>query len=277
VFERLTKRETANLRRHYQAWQLSQFLHGEQGALLSASKIVQQVPHIDAKYYAATQVIDEARHLEAYSRLLREKFELTYPVTPPLQALLSDVLSDRRWDMTYLGVQVLLEGLALAAFAHYRQLSKNPLVAAINAYVMEDEARHVAFGRIALRDYYPQLSAAERDEREEFVVEACYRLRDRFEAIELWQELGLPTDECVTHIKHSSAMQRYRAHLFSRIVPVVKEIGLWGPRIQKGYEQLGILEFAEVDPDALTAHDERVAEGWDRRQGIVPTTARPKT
>src|SRR5262249_52503558 len=151
-FERLTPTELANLRRHFQSWQLSQFMHGEQGALICTAKIVQQVPSIDAKFYAATQVIDEARHVEAYSRLLHDKFELAYPITPTLQRLLDDVLSDSRWDMTYLGMQVLIEGLALAAFAMIRDQSQNPLAASVNAYVMQDEARHVAFGRFALRD-----------------------------------------------------------------------------------------------------------------------------
>ena len=114
IWSRMSKAEQANLRRHSQAWQVSQFLHGEQGALVCAAKIVQQVPQIDAKYFAATQVMDEARHVEAYSRLLREKFELAYPITPPLKALLNNVVSDTRWDMTYLGMQVLIEGLALA-------------------------------------------------------------------------------------------------------------------------------------------------------------------
>jgi len=172
IWNRLTAKERANLRRHLQAQQLSQFLHGEQGALLCAAKIVQQVPNVDAKFYAATQVVDEARHVEAYARLLHDKFELAYPITPTLKSLLNDVLTDSRWDITYLGMQVLIEGLALAAFASIRDHAKNPLAAAVNAYVMEDEARHVAFGRIALRDYYPQLSEAERDEREEFAVEA---------------------------------------------------------------------------------------------------------
>jgi hypothetical protein len=170
IWNRLTKKEKANVRRHAQAWQLSQFLHGEQGALICASKIVQQVPRMDAKYYAATQVVDEARHVEAYSRLLHEKFELVYPINPQLKHLLNDVLSDSRWDMTYLGMQVLVEGLALAAFQQIRDAAKNPLAAQVNAYVMQDEARHVAFGRIALREYYPQLTQKERDEREEFAA-----------------------------------------------------------------------------------------------------------
>src|SRR5947207_3014563 len=172
------------------------------------------------KLYAATQVIDEARHVEAYSRLLHDKFELAYPITPTLQRLLDNVLTDSRWDMTYLGMQVLIEGLALAAFAQIRDQSQNPLAAAVNAYVMQDEARHVAFGRFALRDYYPTLTQAERDEREEFAVEACYLMRDRFQAAEGWETLGLPVDRCAAYMLESGFMQRYRSALFSRIVPI---------------------------------------------------------
>src|SRR5204863_526714 len=154
-----------------------------------------QVPDADAKLYAATQVVDEARHVEAYGKLV-DKFGVAYPLTPSLRTLLDQVLRDSRWDMTYLGMQVIIEGLALAAFAAIRNLAQNPLARAINAYVMEDEARHVAFGRLALRDYYPQLSEAERGEREAFVIEACRLMRHRFDAAELWHTLGLPTEEC---------------------------------------------------------------------------------
>jgi hypothetical protein len=267
-FARLTAQAKADVRRHYQAWQLSQFLHGEQGALICTAKIVQQVPRIDAKYYAATQVIDEARHVEAYSRLLHEKFELAYPINPPLQTLLDQILRDSRWDMTYLGMQILIEGLALAAFQLIRDGAKNPLAAAVNAYVMQDEARHVAFGRLALRDYYPMLTEKERDEREQFVVEACFLMRDRFLAEEVWERLGLPVDECIPHVDGSEWMREFRRYLFTRIVPNIKAIGLWGPRVRGAYEKMGILGFADVDAEALQREDERVAEEFDRRHGI---------
>jgi len=266
-FAKLTAREKAELRRHYQAWQLSQFLHGEQGALVCTAKIVQQVPNMDAKYYAATQVVDEARHVEAYSRLLHEKFELAYPINSHLRALLDQILRDSRWDMTYLGMQILIEGLALAAFQLIRDGAKNPLCASVNAYVMQDEARHVAFGRLALRDYYPQLTDRERDEREEFVVDACYLMRDRFLAEEVWQHLGLPLAECMAHTDTSSWMQQFRSYLFSRIVPNIKQIGLWGPRVRKAYADMGILGFADLDAEAIQADDERVARDFDRRRG----------
>jgi hypothetical protein len=267
VWRKLTVREQANVRRHTQAWQLSQFLHGEQGALVCTAKIVQQVPSIDAKFYAATQVMDEARHVEAYARLLHEKFELAYPITPTLKRLLNDVLADARWDMTYLGMQVLIEGLALAAFAQIRDQAQNPLAAAVNAYVMQDEARHVAFGRLALRDYYPQLTDAERDEREEFAVEACYLMRDRFLAEEVWETLGLPVEACVGYVEASADMRRFRSELFTRIVPTIKDIGLWGPKIRRAYSNMGVIGFAEVDAEKLMRNDERVAEEFDARFG----------
>jgi P-aminobenzoate N-oxygenase AurF len=231
IWNRMTEAERRRVRHHLQASQISQFMHGEQGALIATAKIVQTVPDIDSKFYAATQVMDEARHVEAYSRLLHEKFELAYPITHGLSALLEQGLSDNRWDMTYLTMQILIEGLALAAFQRIRDQSRNPLAAAVNAYVMQDEARHVAFGRIALRDYYPQLSEAERGEREEFVVEACWHMRDRFNQLEVWQRLGLPIEECLEIVDRSEAMNLFRSRIFSRIVPTVRDIGLWGPRV----------------------------------------------
>jgi hypothetical protein len=273
VWARLDNAEKARVRTHFQAWQLSQFLHGEQGALVCTAKIVQQVPAVDAKFYAATQVIDEARHVEAYARLLHEKFELVYPINPHLKQLLNDTLADSRWDFTYLGMQVLIEGVALAAFGLIRDQATNPLARSVTAYVMQDEARHVAFGRLALREYYPQLTAKERDEREQFIVEGCYLLRDRFLAEEVWEALGLPVEECKHYVERSEMMRIYRTSLFTRIVPTIKEIGLWGPRVQKAYADMGILGFAEADLDALALRDEEIAQGFDHRRADVERVA----
>ena len=265
LWNRLTEKEKGKVRHHQQAHSISQFLHGEQGALIATSKIVESVPHIDAKFYAATQVMDEARHVEAYRRLLHEKFELCYPITNGLKTLLEQGLTDSRWDMTYLTMQILIEGLALAAFQRIRDSAGNPLAAAVNAYVMQDEARHVAFGRLSLRDYYPQLSDAERAEREEFVVEACYHMRDRFNQWELWENLGFPAEECAKAVMESEQMKLFRSRLFTRIVPVVKDIGLWGEKVRKAYTDMGVMQLAEVDPEELLDNDHRVAEDFDAR------------
>src|SRR5438105_10649043 len=266
LWNRMNETERRRVRHHLQASQISQFMHGEQGALIATAKIVQTVPDADAKFYAATQVMDEARHVEAYARLLHDKFELAYPITPGLKALLESTISDRRWDMTYLGMQILIEGLALAAFQRIRDTARNPLAAAVNAYVMQDEARHVAFGRLALRDYYPQLTETERDEREQFVVEACYHMRDRFNQREVWETLGLPVEECIQATPQSDQMKQFRTRLFTRIVPTVKDIGLWGSRVQKAYADMGVLEFADVDAEALLENDARVALDFDARR-----------
>ena len=263
IWERLTDKERVHLRRHQQAQTLSQFMHGEQGALMAAARIVQTAPDLDAKFYAATQVMDEARHVEAYARLLNEKLGIAYPITPGLKSLLETVLTDRRWDMTYLGMQILIEGLALAAFQRIRDFAKNRLAASVNAYVMQDEARHVAFGRLALRDLYPQLTEGERREREEFVVEACYHMRDRFDQKELWENLGLPVKEAIEAAMASENMRLFRKRLFSRIVPTVKDIGLWGGGVQKAFADMGAIEFADVDSAVLLERDNRVAEEFD--------------
>jgi len=226
LWDRMGDKDKIMLRQHQQAQSLSQFMHGEQGALMAAARIVQMAPDLDAKFYAATQVMDEARHVEAYARLLNEKLGIAYPITPGLKSLLETVMTDRRWDMTYLGMQILIEGLALAAFQRIRDYARNRLAASVNAYVMQDEARHVAFGRLALRDFYPQLTDAERREREDFVVEACYQMRDRFNQRELWEHLGLPVESAVDAAMNSENMQLFRKRLFSRIVPTIKNIGL---------------------------------------------------
>lgn len=272
AFEKMSRKEKANVRKHFQAWQLSQFMQGEQGALICTAKIVTQVPDMDSKFYASTQVIDEARHVESYKMLL-SKFNLVYPMTKPLQTLIEQTLRDSRWDMTYLGMQVVIEGLALAAFAQIRDHAQNPLAAAVNAYVMQDESRHVAFGRLALRDYYPQLSEKERDEREEFLLEASYLMRDRFDAVEVWQNLGLDPVECAEHMYHSGFMTKFRSSLFQRIVPIVKDVGLWGTRIRKGYEEMGVIDYAKQDVEAMQANDDFIAREFDARRKHIESVA----
>src|SRR4051812_45588427 len=152
MWERSSAEVKQSWRRHQISWQFSQFLHGEQGAMITAAKIVETVPDIDSKFYSATQTMDEARHVEIFSKFLHEKIGMIYPINNNLQNLLGDTLTDSRWDMPYLGMQVLIEGLALAAFGVIRDWATKPLPKQILAYVMQDEARHVAFGRMALRD-----------------------------------------------------------------------------------------------------------------------------
>ena len=267
-WDKMSEKERRWLRWNLQAHTICQFMHGEQGALIATAKIVNTVPDMNAKFYAATQVIDEARHVEVYKRLIHDKFKMAYPITPSLKNLLEQTLTDSRWDMTYLGMQVLIEGLALAAFQRIRDTAKNNLAAAVNAYVMQDEARHVTFGRMALREYYPHLTDAERAEREEFTVEALYFMRDRFNQAEVWMRSGLPVKEMLEHAYHSGAMQSFRSRLFTRIVPILKEIGLFGPKVQKALGDMGVMGYAEIDVEKLIANDLRVAEDFDAKKFV---------
>ncbi len=263
---KMSERQREDARRHAASWQFSQFLHGEQGALVCASRIVESAPDLDAKFYGATQVMDEARHVELYARFLQDKIGLVYPVNGQLQRLLAETLSDSRWDMPYLGMQVLIEGLALAAFGLMRDTTTMPLPKQILAYVMQDEARHVAFGRLALRDYYKQITEAERREREDFVIEGCYLMRDRIRGFEVWENFGIPVKELKPILDESPYMRMFRSLLFARIVPCVRDIGLWSERLQRAYHDLGVLDMAKQDLEVLMGQDEDIAEKLDRER-----------
>jgi uncharacterized protein YaaN involved in tellurite resistance len=130
---------------------------------------------------------------------------------------------------------------------------------------MQDEARHVAFGRLALRDYYPELTAAERREREEFVIEGSYHLRDRFNSPEMWEQLGMDWKDVGPMLDQSEGQIRFRKRLFSRIVPTVRDIGLWSDKVQKAYTELGGIQYADYNAQDMLDNDAKVAEEFDRK------------
>ncbi len=254
IWDRLTAKEKAKLRHEAITWQLCQFLHGEQGALLATAQIVDAVPWYEAKQYGATQVMDEARHVEVYRRFVQEKLQHEYPVNAQLKTLLDQILTDSRWDMKFLGMQIIVEGLALAAFGTIRDTATNPLLRDLTAAVMEDESRHVAFGVLSLREFCLDLSEKDRNEREEFVYEACVLMRDRITNREVWEAMGLDADECIELADQSDLAKQFRYRLFSKIVPNVKSLGLLSSRQRARFEQLGILEFetnttSDIDQD----------------------------
>jgi hypothetical protein len=267
VFRKLNEAQRAELGHAGAAWTISQFLHTEQGALACAAKLVQCVPWVDAKYYASTQVMDEARHMEAYARYLKYKLEWEFPINPHLAGLLDDVVRDSRWDFTYLGMQVVIEGLALAAFSLQYQLSPDPLLKQITRYVLADEARHVAFGVVSLREAYLSMSAAEIRERQEFCFEACLRLRNRYLAEEVWEYLGLPVAECRELLLHNPAHREFRRSLFSKVVPNLKKLGLldagdgW---LREKFSEIGVLEFEDLDDTSAVYEQMDLAHApWD--------------
>lgn len=251
IWRKLDKqREVPRLRQHLASYMISNFLHGEQGALLATSQIVATAPTADAKLYAAAQVFDEARHVEAYHRYLTEKIQLVYPPSPYLKSLLDTVLTDSRWDMKYLGMQILVEGVALGAFGLIHQTAQEPLIKDITHYIMQDEARHVAFGVMSLKGAFDHMSESELRDREDFIVESSRQLRDRFLAQEVWEAVGLPKKECEEAAERSEMMQMFRRLLFSKIVPNVKRLGLLTPRVRRGFEELDVIEYETWEASA---------------------------
>jgi P-aminobenzoate N-oxygenase AurF len=249
-FERLTAKEKDRLRHGQIALQLSQFLHGEQGALIVASQLVGAVPWIDAKYYAGTQTMDEARHVEVFSRYLTDKLEWQWPVNENLKELLDATITDTRWDFKYLGMQIIIEGLAMAAFGNLFQITQEPLLKELVRYVMKDESRHVAFGVLSLADYYHEMPANELHDREDFIIYACELMRNRLIGDQISDAMGWDRQEVKEKVLSSPQAIMFRQMLFARVVPNLKRLGLLSPRVREAFERLGIIQFEDADPEA---------------------------
>ena len=243
----LADREAIELNLHMNAFMLSQFLHGEQGALLATAKIVETVPWAEAKFYAANQVADEARHVEVYHRYLTEKLGVSYEVHPSLAELLDEILRDSRWDLTYLGMQIMVEGLALAAFGLQKMMmAEEPLIVDITTRIMADESRHVAFGVISLEEVAAQYTPGELREREDFIMEATHLMRERLLMQPVFERLGWDADVWVPWAQNTPFMKGFRQMLFSKIVPNLKRLGLLTPRVREMYAGLDLLRFEHL-------------------------------
>jgi len=251
VYAGLSAAEKNKMKAEIMAWTQSQFLHGEQGALLAAAQLVNAVPDTSSKLYAATQVMDEARHVEVFDRYLHEKVGFSYPINPHLKTLLDLILKDSRWDMKFLGMQIMVEGLALAAFGVTRATIFEPLLKDLTTHVIQDEARHVAYGILSLSNHYSDMKESEVREREDFVYEAARLMRDRFLFQEVWEKMGLPVERCSRIAFDNEGQKLFRQHLFSKIVPAVKRIGLLSPRQRARFEGLGILGYESLPLDDI--------------------------
>ncbi|MFE4974514.1 diiron oxygenase [Kitasatospora sp. NPDC056651] len=283
LWDRLPEEERRVIRRHTSGWLYSQFLHSEQFALIGVGKICQAVSDLDSKMYAATQLMDEARHVEGFNRFISTRIGLRYGLSPSLNSMFEHAMREPRWDFGVLAAHILVENMGLATFGVHRERLQDPLARSFSAFVARDESRHVAFGRLLLRQYYPQLSEAELREREDFVVEGCWALRDRYVDDEIWERLGYG-EEAVKASRRSPAKREFRRLVFMRIVPGLKEIGLFGPRVQAALASMGVLGFQDVDEAALRALDDQAAvdamaarELDDRRRDIADTISLGRT
>lgn len=244
----MSEEEKREVSWHASAWGLSQFLHGEQGALLVASQLVSCAPTYQAKLYAASQCFDEARHVEVFNRYLQDVMGMSYPISPSLKALLDKGLTDPRWDLKFIAMQIIIEGLALAAFQSTKMSTSCPLLRDLTHYVIRDEARHVTFGINYLEDFNKTLSKDEIEDRARFAYEACVIMRDRIQNYDLGKKFfGYSEQEAREAILKSGVNDDFRGLLFNRVMPNLKKIGLLTESVRPLYDELGLLEY-EVAP-----------------------------
>src|SRR5450759_2799688 len=228
---------------------LSQFMHGEQGAMMVAAKIVETVPWIDAKYYASTQTMDEARHTEVFAKYIDTKLGGAYPMSPFLEEQITVLIQDSRWDSAYLGMQIVFESLALAAFGELHRTTTEPLLKKLLRYVMSDEARHVAFGVLTLGELYAEMSSPELQERAEFAFEAAVRMRDRFLQQEVWERLGVDPKKAIPFVQQSPLRAEFQKMLFTKIVPNCKKLGLLDANegwLRQRFTEIGVIEYENL-------------------------------
>jgi para-aminobenzoate N-oxygenase AurF len=247
-FSRLTSEEQREVEVRVSAWRLSQFLHGEQGALVVCGQLVNGIPELDAKLYAATQVVDEGRHVEVFERYVK-KLHKIYPVDPLLKAVLDEILVTNLWELKLLGMQMIVEGLAIAAFNLMRKQTADATLGQLLDYVLQDEGRHVNFGYFALRRAIPAMEASKREYLEDFTFRVCDLMyardeRTGFQSIKrVWNELGWDGDKIWRDtVAHSQTTKAFNSFLFhENLMPRLQRLALISPRIEPRYREIGLL------------------------------------
>lgn len=260
IWENLSRKEKNTQVHAITSWMLSQFLHGEQGALFAACQVTTAVPWLDGKLYGSTQVVDEGRHVEVFHGYLTRKLEKLYEINDNLYVIVDALMSDSRWDVKFLGMQIMIEGLALGAFGTLRRMTREPLLKEILKRVITDEARHVHYGVLSIQEFVQQgISDRERREREDWAFEVALLLRNRFLAHEFYDEFyahAMTRKQWDEMVLRSEMMSLFRTTMFKRIIPNLKRIGLLSDRVRPHYQQYGLLDFehGRAAPE-LTAQD----------------------
>ena len=255
-YQELSNEDKFKFLQHRGSWSLSQFLHGEQGALLVASQLVSCAPTFNAKLYAASQTFDEARHVEAFNKYIQTRQRMMYPIGNGLKSLLDKILTDPRWDLKFIGMQIIIEGLALAAFNVARQGTNDPVFKDMLYLIIRDEARHVTFGVNYLEEFVDTLSEKEKEDRADFAYEACVVMRNRFGSDNVMKHYGWNVEEAQQVLNQSETSRLFNNLLFSKIMPNLKRIGLLTDKTLEKYEEMDILQFQDLEDNGSIDWDE---------------------
>ena len=248
-YQDLSNEDKFKFLQHRGSWSLSQFLHGEQGALLVASQLVSCAPTFNAKLYAASQTFDEARHVEAFNKYIQTRQRMMYPIGNGLKSLLDKILTDPRWDLKFIGMQIIIEGLALAAFNVARQGTNDPVFKDMLYLIIRDEARHVTFGVNYLEEFIKTLSEEELEERATFAYEACLVMRGRLMSADVYENFGWDKEDAQAFAQKADVANNFQHLLFTRVVPNLSRIGLLTEKVRPLYDELGVLEYENWPTD----------------------------
>ena len=168
---------------------------------------------------------------------------------PGLKLLLDKILTDPRWDLKFIGMQIIIEGLALSAFNTFKSFTPDPVLKDLLHLVIRDEARHVTFGVNYLEEFVTTLSEEEKEERAVFAYEACVVMRERLIGTDVFEEFGLDVEEARAKTLEAEMMEHFRSFLFTRIIPNLRRIGLLTDNVRPMFEELGILEYENLVDD----------------------------
>ena len=245
---------------HRAALSASGMLHGEQGALLVAAQLACCAPSYEAKLYAASQTFDEARHVEFFNKYIQKQIGIMYPVGAGLKSLLDKILTDERWDLKFIGMQIIVEGLALAAFNTVKIQSNVPVHKNGLHFVIRHEASHVTYGINYLEEFVKTLSKEEREERALFAFQAATGMGgSRGNQLRFYERHGWNSDEVKEHLRSGNLDRtslEFRTQLFGRIMPNLKRVGLLTDNVKPMWEALGVLDLQDLPSDGAINWDE---------------------
>jgi len=226
------------------AWMLSQLLHGEQAALQLCGQLVSVCPGVDQKFYAGSQVADEARHCETFAKLIQRKLGKIYPIEANLKFLLDKLLTAETWQKKCVGMQLLFESVAVGVFDQLQDAAVNPLLKDVLYRVTQDESRHAAFGVLSMRRALPTLSREEHDDLEDFafeVIECFHRGQLMGELRDLTPAWGIDPDNVAQMLLTDPEFREQNNEIFGHMMANMKNLGLITERTREGYAQLGLV------------------------------------
>lgn len=226
-------------------YQLSQLLHGEQAALQLCGQLTNVCESMDQKFYAASQVIDEARHIEVFAKFVSEKIGTIYPIGGDLKTLLDILLKAEGMQKKVLGMQTLFEGMAVGIMDMMRRESKNELLSTMLHRVEQDESRHAAFGVLNMRRIVHEAATDEMEEMEDWAFEILETLNanQQLEMLRLFApKYGFDPEAVVAMTTQLPNFAELNSPVYTHtVVPNLRNLGLLTDRTESKWRDRGMI------------------------------------